>query len=65
MNTGFRLMSVALFATLVVSAGGRESIELAVQGRANANASVAAAGPFVAVVWSATAGWTARTRHAR
>ena len=46
------MVAAALVAVAVVGPTGRSS-DVAVQGRTNANASVAAKGTFVAVTWGA------------
>jgi hypothetical protein len=51
------LMTTALGAILVAQPDG-SAAELAVTGRSNANASIAASGSFVAIAWGATAGST-------
>ena len=47
------LMAAAIVGAAAPSVGTGESVDLAVKGRANANASIDARGQFVAVAWGA------------
>src|SRR4029453_12194915 len=49
------VIEVALVAAIPVSGATGRSSDIAVKDRANANASIAARGQFVAIVWSASA----------